>query len=464
MKRRTFLKTMAATAFGFQVVPGFVLGGNGQTPPSRKLNLAAIGAGGRAASNLKEMDGENMVALCDVDDRRAGPMFKKFPDAQQFKDFRKLLDAVGDKIDGVVVSTPDHTHAVAATAAMRRGKHVYCEKPLTHSVAEVRALRKAAKARNLITQVGNQGHSSDSIRVFCEWIWDGAIGNVTEVHAGRHTKYDGYFQIKKLDQVRKERPPVPPELDWNLWQGPAPVRPYHPAYVPVTWRGWMTYGTGVLGDWVCHVVDPVFWALDLDMPTSIQAETDGYDPGKHSDLYPDGTKITFEFPAKGKRGPVKLVWYDGQRTIPRPDDLEADRKVVETGAVVIGDRGKITYGSHGAGSCRIIPAIEDAGIPTAGAEDSAFACQSPERLARRDSRRSSGRFVFRVRRTIDGDRFARRDCHPFHRPEAPLQRAHDAVHQLPRSQRAPFRLVSPWLEPLTKFSLNETDKTEIASP
>jgi predicted dehydrogenase len=355
MKRRTFLKTMAATAFGFQVVPSFVSGGNGQTPPSRKLNLAAIGAGGQAAADLNGMADENIVALCDVDDRRAGAMFQKFPNAKRFKDFRRMLDAVSDKIDAVLVGTPDHTHAVAAMAAMRRGKHVYCEKPLAHCVSELRALRKMAASRKLVTQVGNQGHSNESIRMFCEWIWDGAIGNVTEVHAGCGALQDVYCQIKKLEQVCKERPPAPTELDWNLWQGPAPARPYHPAYLPFGWRGWMTYGTGALGDWVCHVVDPVFWALDLDMPTSIQAETDGYDPEKHSDLYPAGTKITFEFPAKGKRGPVKLVWFDGQRTIPRPDDLEADRKVVETGAVVIGERGRIMYGSHGAGGCRLIP-------------------------------------------------------------------------------------------------------------
>ncbi|MBM3858374.1 MAG: Gfo/Idh/MocA family oxidoreductase [Verrucomicrobia bacterium] len=355
MKRRTFLKTMAATAFGFQVVPSFVLGVNGQTPPSRKLNLAAIGAGGRAASNLREMGDENLVALCDVDDRRAAANFKKFPGAKQFKDFRKMFDAMSDQIDAVVISTPDHTHAVVAMAALRRGKHVYCEKPLTHTVAEARALRKEALARKLITQVGNQGHSTDTIRLFCEWIWDGAIGDVTEVHAACDRYPEIYCQINKLEQVRAERPPVPPELDWDLWQGPAPERPYHPVYVPRDWRGWMTYGTGTLGDWVCHVVDPVFWALDLDMPVSIQAEADGYDPDKHADLYPPGTKITFEFPAKGKRGPVKLIWHDGQRTIPRPDDLEADRKVVGTGAVVIGTRGKIMYGSHGADSCRIFP-------------------------------------------------------------------------------------------------------------
>jgi len=355
ISRRRFLKATAGAALAFHVVPRHVLGGDGKTPPSRKLNIAAIGAGGQAAADLKNMADENIVALCDVDDRRAAEMFKKFPEARRYKDFRKMLDEMGKKIDAVVVGTPDHTHAIAAMAAMKRGKHVYCEKPLAHSVGELRALRKMAKSRKLVTQVGNQGHSSDSIRLFCEWIWDGAIGNVTEVHAGCGIFRDTYCQIASCEQVLKERPPVPPELDWNLWQGPIAKRPYHPAYVPWKWRGWMAYGSGALGDWVCHVIDPVFWALDLDMPTSIVAETDGYDSVKHADLYPPGAQVTFEFPAKGKRGPVKLVWYDGQRPIPRPPELEADRKVGEVGAVVVGDRGKILYGSHGAGGCRLIP-------------------------------------------------------------------------------------------------------------
>ena len=355
LSRRQFLKTSTGAVFAFQLVPRHALGGDGKTPPSRKLNIAAIGAGGQAAADLKNMTDENIVALCDVDDRRAAEMFQKFPEAKRYKDFRKMLDEMDGKIDAVLVGTPDHTHAVAAMAAMKRGKHVYCEKPLAHSIAELRALRRMAKSRKLVTQVGNQGHSSDSIRLFCEWVWDGAIGNVTEVHAGCGVFRDTYCQINSLDQVLKERPPVPPELDWDLWQGPVAKRPYHPAYVPWKWRGWMAYGSGALGDWVCHVVDPVFWALDLDMPTSIVAETDGYDPVKHADLYPPGAQITFEFPAKGKRGPVKLVWYDGQRPIPHPQELETERKVGEVGAVVVGDRGKILYGSHGAGGCRLIP-------------------------------------------------------------------------------------------------------------
>ncbi len=354
MKRRTFLGSTLAT-FGFNIIPRHVLGGDGKIPPSGKLNIAAIGAGGQAAGDLSNMTSENIVALCDVDDRRAADMFKQFPSAKRYKDFRKMLDEQAEKIDCVLVGTPDHTHAVAAMAAMKRGKHVYCEKPLAHSIADVRAMRAEAKKRKLITQVGNQGHSTDSIRVFCEWIWDGAIGKVTEVHAGCDAFPEIYCQVRNLEAIAKETPAVPKELDWELWQGPAAVRQYNSAFVPVNWRGFTSYGTGALGDWVCHVIDPVFWALDLGMPTSIQAKTDGFDRVKDAGTFPAGTRITFEFPAKGKRGAVKLVWHDGNQRIPRPAELEAGRQAVGIGAVVIGDRGKIMYGSHGAVGCRLIP-------------------------------------------------------------------------------------------------------------
>ena len=354
MKRRSFLTTTAVAGL-FQIVPRHVLGGDGQTPPSRRINLAAIGCGGQAGHDLGQMLGENIVALCDVDERRAAEMFRKLPEAKRYRDYRRMFDEMGDRIDAVLVATPDHTHAMAAMAAIKRGKHVFCEKPLAHSVAEVRALRREAADRNLITQMGNQGHSTESIRVFCEWIRDGAIGDVREVHCGCDAFPEVYCQIPKLAAVRAETPPVPAELDWDLWLGPAAERPYHPAYVPWNWRGWTPFGTGAIGDWVCHVVDPVFWALDLDMPTAIRAETVDYDPEAHADLYPPGSKITFEFPAKGRRGPVTLIWHDGKIPIPRPEELEPDRKVVGVGAVVIGSRGKIMYGSHGAGGCRLIP-------------------------------------------------------------------------------------------------------------
>lgn len=355
MKRRSFLKHAAAASLSFQFIPRHVLGAPGVTPPSRKLNLAVIGCGGQGGSDLNNMAGENIVALCDVDERRAADAFRKFPQARRFKDFRKMLDEMSDQIDCVLVGTPDHTHAVAAMAAMKRGKHVFCEKPLAHSVAELRAMRNEAAQRRLITQTGNQGHSSESIRIFVEWVRDGAIGDVKEVHAGCSAMRDTYFRLRNFDKVSSERPSVPPELDWDLWQGPTLARPYHPDYLPWNWRGWTPYGSGVIGDWVCHIVDPSFWALDLDMPTSIQAETDNYDPVKHADLYPEGSQITYEFPAKGKRGPVKLIWYDGIRKIPRPQELDQGREAPETGAVVVGTTGKIMHGSHGAGECRLIP-------------------------------------------------------------------------------------------------------------
>ncbi len=356
MKRRSFLSSTTA-AFGFQFVPAHVVRAqaNAQTP-SNKIRLAVIGCGGQGGSDLGNMAGEDIVALCDVDERRAAGSFDKFPKAKRFKDFRKMFDAMSNEIDAVLVGTPDHTHAVASLAAIGHGKHVYCEKPLAHSVAEVRAMRHAALDKKVITQVGNQGHSSDSIRRFVEMVQSGAIGKVSEIHAGCDAFRNVYCQISKLQNHQTEKPDVPKELDWDLWQGPLKTRPYHGDYLPFNWRGFSAFGSGCIGDWICHVVDPSFWALDLGMPTAISAETKGYDPIKNADYYPQGSRITFEFPAKGDRGPVKLIWHDGDFSIPAPEELKQDnRKVVGTGAVVIGDQGKIMHGSHGAGGVRIIP-------------------------------------------------------------------------------------------------------------
>ena len=349
--RREFLRGTAGAVAAFTIVPSHVLAGRAGAAPSDKLNIAHIGVGGRGGASLGGTSGENTVALCDVDARRAGGAFEKYPNAKRYQDFRKMLDEMDNKIDAVTVSTPDHTHAVACMDAIRRGKHVYCEKPLAHSVYEIRELVKAARKHKVVTQLGNQGHSSNSIRMFCEWIWDGAIGEVHEVHAGciaDHCKID---QLPK----RSERHDIPRELDWDLWLGPAKYRSYNPIYLPSKWRGWMPFGSGTIGDWVCHVVDPVFWALDLGVPKTIQAEAEGYDPKKHADTFPHGSVTTFEFPAKGKRGPVKLLWHSGKREIPRPAELKEGRKLSRTGAIVIGDKGKIMYGSHGAGGVRIIP-------------------------------------------------------------------------------------------------------------
>lgn len=356
MKRRHFISASATAAFGFQFVPSHVVRAQGnRISPGSKIRIAAIGCGGRGAADLDGMKGEDIVALCDVDDRNAAETYKNFPGAKRFKDFRKMFDEMSDGIDAVLVATPDHTHCVAVLAAIERGKHVYCEKPLAHTVAEVRAMRKAALDKKVITQVGNQGHSSHDIRRFCELVWAGAIGKVTEVHAGCDAFKDVYCQIRKREEL-KQKPPVPKELDWEQWLGPLPSRPYHPAYVPFSWRGHTAFGTGCIGDWVCHVLDPSFWALKLDMPTAITAETKGYDPKTDSEFYPAGSRITFEFPAKGDRGPVKIIWHDGEFSIPQPDELTREkRNVVGTGAVVIGDQGKIMHGSHGAGGVGLIP-------------------------------------------------------------------------------------------------------------
>ena len=352
LTRRAFLHSAGASAAAFTIVPRYVVAASGDTPPSERLNIAGIGVGGQGAGDIGAVaPGNNLVALCDVDMRHSADTFKRFPDAKQFRDYRKMFDAMSKDIDAVVVATPDHFHAVAAMAAIKHGKHVYCEKPLAHSVYEVRQLMQAAQESKVVTQLGNQGHSFDSIRDLCEWIWDGAIGNVHTIHCGCSAVNSAIPQLPHLT----ERPPVPPTLDWDQWLGPAKERPYHPAYLPGSWRGWVPFGNGTVGDWTCHVVDPVFWALDLGAPKTIQAQVKNWDFKTQGDAYPSGEIITYEFPANGKRGAVTLHWYSGTERIPRPADLDPDEKVVDTGAVVLGDKGTIMYGSHGAGGVRIIP-------------------------------------------------------------------------------------------------------------
>ncbi len=351
ISRRQFLQSTVAVA-AFTIVPRHVLAQSGQNPPSDKLNIASIGVSGMGGGDVRSVaEGNNIIALCDVDYKHAAGTFKDFPKARKFKDFRVMFDSIEKDIDAVTVSTPDHVHAVAAMAAIRRGKHVYCQKPLAHSIHEIRQLMKSANEHKVITQLGNQGHSYDSIRVFCEWIWDGAIGHVREIHAFCESNYS---RIRQLGQ-RNEKHKVPETLDWNLWVGPAAMRPYNPMYLPGSWRGWMPFGSGVIGDWVCHVVDPVFWALDLGAPATICNEAEGYDPQEHADTFPSGSKVTFEFAAKGNRPAVKMIWLDGTARPPRPPELEDGRKMPGIGAVVYGEKGTILYGSHGAGEVRIIP-------------------------------------------------------------------------------------------------------------
>lgn len=352
LSRRGFLCGTGSALAAFTIASPDILGGT-RTAPNDKLNVAYIGVGGRGDAQVRGLsDGNNAVALCDVDLRRARGAFERFPEAKKYRDFRRMFDEMENSIDVVAVSTPDHTHAVAALAAIRRGKHTYCEKPLAHSVSEVRALMKAARETGVVTQLGNQGHSSGDIRKLVEWVRDGAIGKVHTIHAACSAVHCRSGDLPR----RKEKHEVPKELEWDLWLGPAAFRNYHPMYLPGAWRAWKPFGNGTIGDWVCHVVDPSFWALDLGAPKTVEAvKLLDYDPVEHADTFPRGSILRFEFAARGERGPVTLFWYSGVERIPRPRELESNREPPKTGAVLIGDQGAMMHGSHGAGGVKIIP-------------------------------------------------------------------------------------------------------------
>ena len=298
INRRRFLSGAGAGLALCHLAPRHAWGADSPSP-NEKVNVAGIGVGGQGGGDIDGVaaEGHNIVALCDVDENYAGKKFEQYSKARRFTDYRVMLDQMDKEIDAVVIGTPDHTHAVISMEAMKRGKHVYCEKPLAHSVHEVRALKAAAQEYKVVTQLGNQGHSSGDIRRLCEWVWAGAIGQVHTVHAGCDAFGEVYCQMRNLDKLDQTYE-VPKSLNYDLWVGPVPFRPYTPLWVHWNWRGWMPFGTGTIGDWYCHVIDPTFWALDLDAPTTVQAEVMDYDPVKHGLTYPPGTRITFEFPAR----------------------------------------------------------------------------------------------------------------------------------------------------------------------
>ena len=349
MSRRDFMGAAAAVT-AFTIVPRHVLGGAGNTPPSEKLNIAAIGAGGRGADDLSGVESQNIVALCDVDEKQAAGTFKRYPNAKQYRDFRKMLDKQKD-IDAVIVSTPDHVHAVATITAIKMGKHVYCEKPLTHTIYEARKVAEAAREHKVATQMGIQGHSGEGIRLLCEWIWDGAIGPVREVHTWTDRPKGWWPQGVGRPQ---DKPPVPSTLDWDLWLGPAPYRPYHPAYVPFKWRGWWDFGTGPLGDMGIHNSSPIFRALKLGYPTSVEVVSQ---EGCNEETGPTKSIVRYEFPARGDMPPVTMMWYDGGNMPPRPQELEQDRKLGDNdgGSLFVGYKGKILAPGWCAESPRIVP-------------------------------------------------------------------------------------------------------------
>ncbi len=363
VSRRTLLGG-AAAAVAWSIVPRHVLGGEGQVPPSEKLTLAGIGTGGQGMQNLAslaEYPEVQVVAVCDVNRESGGYISWNWIQGKEqrtagreparraveehyararaagtyrgcnaYADYRGLL--AKEDVDAVMIATPDHSHAVIAMAALRLKKHVYCEKPLTWSVDEARRVTEAARQAGVATQLGNQGQASEEARLVREFIDDGAIGPVREVHVWSPARF---WAWPTWEGRPAETPPVPDGLEWDLWLGPAAERPYHPAYCPWTWRNWWDFGTGLLGDLWCHKISTVFKALNLGHPTSVEASSTKLDP----EVYPLGIIARFEFPARGDLPPVALHWYDGGLKPPRPKDLEAGRGIGDV--IYLGEKGTL---------------------------------------------------------------------------------------------------------------------------
>ncbi len=373
LNRRQFLRTASAAAAAVTVVPRHVLGGPRFVAPSAKVNIAIIGCGGQGRTNMRglfPLADAQIVAVADPiehDDLEAF-YFKgvagrlpvkaeaekryaaKTPNYRvaAYEDFRVMLEKE-KAIDAVLCATPDHLHAYVSVLAMRQGKHVYCEKPLTHNVWEARLVAKVAKETGVATQMGNQGHSGNGIRQTCEWIWSGAIGDVREVHAWTNASR----WSKRYTHGLPAEEPKPAGVNWDLWLGPRDPRPYSSAYTPVTWRDYWAFGTAPIGDFFCHNFDAPCWALDLKAPTSIEAYGAG---GVDSEMAPPGGIYYYRFPARGKMPPVKFTWYDGGMRPPQPEGLEEDDQLGAggNGTLFVGDKGLITCPGW-AGDPRLLP-------------------------------------------------------------------------------------------------------------
>ena len=327
--RRQFLKRSALAGAGLWAAGACAIAQN--RSPNEKLNIGIIGVHSRGAANMAAVASENIAALCDVNDDFLAEAAKKHPQAKTYVDWRKLLDQ--KDIDAVIVSTTEHTHALASVMAMKRGKHVFCEKPLAHSVYEARVMRETSKQTKVATQMGTQIHASDTYRRVVELVQSGAIGPVREAHVWVEQGIEGPRSRPEESQ------PVPPNLHWDLWLGPAPWRPYHSCYFErrsISWQNWWDFGNGALGDMGSHLIDLPFWALELKYPTTVEAE--GPLPVR-AETYPDYLTVRWEHPARGKRPPVKLTWYDGKQRPKSPDG--ADLQKWHMGIMFVGDKGTL---------------------------------------------------------------------------------------------------------------------------
>jgi predicted dehydrogenase len=340
--RRQFVRTSSVAGAGFTIMPRHVFGGPKYRAPSDTLNVAHIGVGGMGRGDVQGMAnvGENIYALCDVDDNQASSAWSAFPQAKRYRDFRVMLEHEAENIDAVVISTPDHTHAVAGMMALSLGKPTRIQKPLARTMWEVQQLMSAAEIAGVATQMGNQGHAQEGTRQMREWYEAGAIGEILRVE---------YWTNRPIWPQAIHRPTdvhhVPPGLDWDLWLGPALERPYHPAYAPFNWRGWWDFGTGALGDIACHAMDAAFWTFDLGTPERISAESTTL----FSETAPAASRIEYSFPIRGSRPAVEVVWRDGNLSPPRPEEIsnEATWPLEPSGQLWIGTDGKMFAGIYG---------------------------------------------------------------------------------------------------------------------
>jgi len=342
--RRDFVQQAAIAGIGFWVAGGI----QAEEKQSERLNIACVGVGGKGSSDADQAGNHgNVVAICDIDDRFLDGKAAKFPKAKKYNDFRKMLEEMDKSIDAVVVSTPDNTHAVASIMAMKMGKHVYCQKPLTHDVFEARRMREVAREYKVCTQMGNQGTASDGLRTSVEIIQAGLLGAIKEVHVW--TNRPIWPQAPKVTKRLPGQTP-PKHVHWDLFLGPAPERPYNSGYHPFAWRGWWDFGTGALGDMACHTANMPFMALKLQYPTSIYAESGQVNP----ETYPEWAKVVYEFQTPGAASPIKLTWYEGRKDgklVLPPEDLLQGQKFSGSGCLVVGEKGTL-YSADDYGSSR----------------------------------------------------------------------------------------------------------------
>ena len=318
--------------------------------PDKKLRIACVGCGGKGVSDSKFVESEDIVALCDVDDVQAAKVYELYPDVPKYKDFRVMLEEMDDQIDAVTVSTPDHMHFAVAMAAMERGKHVFVQKPMACAIWEAREMQKAAKRHEVVTVMGNQGHTSEGCRLTKEWFDAGILGNVDLVHCWTIKLQDGKYR-SAIRGKNWEGQPVPDTMDWKQWVGPSEMNPYSDEVAPFRWRGWWAYGNGALGAIGCHTMDAPFFALQLGAPIAVTAKTSGYNPF----TFPDWSVITYEFPARGDMPPAKFIWYDGGKLPELPAEMEGIEFNPKCGYFMMGDKAVVYNNQEKGESPRIIP-------------------------------------------------------------------------------------------------------------